>query len=105
MEIRVLGNPVGSPASPLRDDVVDAVTKAVHVIHPDIPIIPQMSSGATDGMHIRAAGIPTYGVGGVFMREDDRFSHGLNERVPVRAFYDALEIWHMLLVELAGPQS
>ena len=102
LEIRVLNNPSAGLASPLREDVVGHVARAVHALHPGIPIVPYMSSGATDGIHIRAAGIPTYGIMGLFIREEDDFSHGLNERVPVRSFYEALDFWHFLLNELTG---
>jgi len=103
LEIRVLGEPLASPASPLREDVVAAVTEAVHARFPGIPIVPYMAPYATDGVEIRAAGIPTYGVMGLFIRHEDDFAHGLNERVPVRSFLGALEHWHVLLKTLAGP--
>jgi acetylornithine deacetylase/succinyl-diaminopimelate desuccinylase-like protein len=48
----------------------------------------------------RTAGIPTYGILGLFIR-DSAFAHGLNERVPVRSFFDALEYWHTIVAELA----
>lgn len=99
IRIDVLGEPSPSPESPLRDDVVAAVTKAVHARFPDIPIIPLMAPYGTDGKHVRAAGIPTYGVMGAFGGVGN---HGLNERVPVRAFFGALEHWYVLLNELAG---
>jgi acetylornithine deacetylase/succinyl-diaminopimelate desuccinylase-like protein len=102
VEIRVLGNPITGPASPLREDVVSAISKAVHARYPDIPIIPTMSPWGTDGNHVRIAGIPTYGAIGLFMREEDDFSHGLNERVPVRSLFGALEHWYIILHELAG---
>ena len=102
IEIRVLGDPSGSPASPLREDVMAAITKAVHSQHPGLPIIPSMSSGATDGKFTRDAGIPTYGVFGGFIRDEDEFSHGLNERVLVKSFFGALEHWYVILHELAG---
>ncbi len=102
LQIEVLGDPVPSLASPLRGDIIAAVTTAVHAIHPATPIIPYMSSYSTDGLEIRAGSIPTYGTMGLFIREDDDFTHGLNERVPVRSFYGALEFWHVLLTELAG---
>ena len=103
VEIVSIGEPTASDASPLRPDVVAAVTKAVHVRHPGVPIVPVQESGATDGLHFRAAGIPTYGVGGMFMKDSDAFAHGLNERVPVQGFYDGLEHWYVLVKELAGP--
>ena len=92
-----------SPASPLRDDVVSAYTDAVHAKFPDAPIIPQMSTGATDGLYFRAAGIPVYGVDGAWgVSPDDERAHGLNERLPVKALYDNVDIWMAMLRRLAG---
>jgi acetylornithine deacetylase/succinyl-diaminopimelate desuccinylase-like protein len=100
--VRLLGHTVPAEASPLRKDVIAAVTKAVHTIHPGIPVIPTMVPWATDGSVFRAAGIPTYGVAGSFIQAKDNFAHGLNERLPVRSFYDELAYWRVLLTELAG---
>ena len=91
-----------SDASPLRPDIVTAVTRAVHVIRPGVPVVPAQTSGATDGLVFRSAGIPTYGVDGNFMKSEDDFAHGLNERLGVQSFYDSLEFWHALVRELAG---
>lgn len=91
-----------SDASPLRPDIVKAVTRAVHRIHPGVPVVPMQSSGASDGLVFRAAGIPTYGVDGNFSRPKDDFAHGLNERVSVQSFYDSLSFWHALITDLAG---
>jgi acetylornithine deacetylase/succinyl-diaminopimelate desuccinylase-like protein len=102
VEVRLLGHTMPAEASPLRKDVVAAVTKAVHTIHPAIPVIPGMVPWATDGSVFRAAGIPTYGVSGSFIRPDDNLAHGLNERIPVQSFYDELTYWYVLLKELAG---
>jgi acetylornithine deacetylase/succinyl-diaminopimelate desuccinylase-like protein len=92
---------IDSPASPLRPDVMAAVTKAVHARFPGLAIVPVMSAGATDGMFFRAAGIPTYGVSGLFMKASDDFSHGLNERAPVDAIDGALAHWESILRDLA----
>lgn len=102
VEVKTIGEPIASDASPLRPDVMEAVTRAVHTIHPGIAIVPNQSSGATDGMYFRAAGIPTYGVGGMFMKDSDAFAHGLDERVPVKGFYDGLDYWYVLLKDVAG---
>lgn len=102
LEIRVLRDPHAGPASPLREDVVSAVGKAVHARYPDIPIIPTMAPWGTDGKHVRIAGIPTYGVMGLFIRDEDEFAHGLNERIPVMSFFGGLEHWYVVLHELAG---
>jgi len=92
-----------SEASPLRDDVLTAFREAVAKRFPGAAIVPYMSAGATDGVHIRAAGIPTYGVGGLWSYVgEDTGSHGLNERVASRAFHDEIDIWEEMLRMLAG---
>ena len=102
VEVKELGKAMSSDASPLRADVVAAVTRAVQKLHPGVPVVPDQASGATDGLVFRAAGIPTYGVNGLFMRPKDEFSHGLNERIPVEGFYSSLDHWYLLLKDLAG---
>ena len=102
LEIEIQGVPVSSPASPINEEITAAVTAAVHKQHPDIPIIPFMAPYGTDGKEMRRAGLPTYGVMGLFIKEDDEFAHGLNERVQVDVFYGALEYWHDMLTDLAG---
>ena len=64
-------------------DLVAAVTKAIHLGYPGVPVFPTMSAGASDSMWFRNEHIPSYGVSPLFMKDSDRFSHGLNERVPV----------------------
>ncbi|WP_114239341.1 M20/M25/M40 family metallo-hydrolase [Dyella sp. C9] len=105
VEVSLVGKSVSSDASPLRPDVLAAVTKAVHSIRPGVAITPVQESGASDSIYYRAAGIPAYGVGGLFMKNSDAFAHGLNERIPVKSFYDDLAYWHVLLMTLAGPSS
>ena len=93
---------IESPISQLRPDVVAAVKKAVHTRYPDVKVIAYMESGGTDGMYFRNAGIPTWAVSGLFMNPDEMYAHGLNERLPIKAFYDALDHWSIILRELAG---
>lgn len=102
IEVAVVGSPHTSPPSPLRDDVQAAVAKAVHASYPGVAIVPDQAPYATDGSIFRTAGIPTYGVSSVFMKESDEFAHGLNERIPVASFYAGLDHWHTLLTTLAG---
>ena len=61
-----------------------------------------METGATDGSYLRAAGIPTYGVSGVFLDVDDIRAHGRDERILVRSFYDGVEFIYQLLREVGG---
>ncbi|HEY0597371.1 MAG TPA: hypothetical protein VGD20_16290, partial [Sphingopyxis sp.] len=63
---------------------------------------PSMSAGATDSLHFRAQGVPSYGVASLFMRAEDGFAHGLNERVPTGTIADALGQWHAVLTDLGS---
>jgi len=100
-QFTVLGNPIPSDASPLRDDVMAALRKAIDLRAPGLPIVPAMSAGATDGLYFRNLGVPSYGVSGLFMHPKDNYAHGLNERIPVAVFDGALIQWHSLLTDLA----
>ena len=102
LEIEILGEPLESPVSPLREEVTSLVTDATHAHYGDVPIIPYMAPYGTDGKETRIAGLDTYGVSGLFMRDEDMFAHGLNERVPVRSFYTALDYWHQIMTELGS---
>lgn len=95
-----------TPASPLRPDVVAAYTKAVHARFPGQPIIPQMSTGATDGLEFRARGIPVYGVDGQWgVSPDDERAHGKDERIPVQSLWDNIIHWESMVRDLAGSGS
>ena len=68
VEVKLVGEPMSSDASPLRQDVVARRDARRAQFYPGVPIVPQQASGATDGLVFRAAGIPTYGVDGDFHR-------------------------------------
>jgi carboxypeptidase PM20D1 len=93
--------PVPSDASPLREDVMKALRKAIDQRVPGLPIVPSMSAGATDSLYFRNAGVPSYGVGGLFIRPEDRFAHGLNERIPVASIDGAVAQWRSLVKDLS----
>jgi acetylornithine deacetylase/succinyl-diaminopimelate desuccinylase-like protein len=93
---------VVSDASPLNPALMAAIGKAVHSVHPGIPIVTEQASYATDGAVFRHAGIPTYGVQASFGKESENFAHGLNERIPVASLYDGAAQWYALIKELAG---
>ena len=104
VEVVALNDPQPAGASPIRPDVLAAAAKAVHASYPGVSLVPDMATYATDGSVCRAAGIPTYGVSGLFIKESEDFSHGLDERIPISSFHAALEHWYVLLKELAGPR-
>jgi carboxypeptidase PM20D1 len=91
-----------SDPSEMRDDVMAAITASIHALHPGIPITPYLESGGTDGLVYRNAGIPTFATSGIFLKNSDMFAHGLNERIPVKSFYEAVDHIHALAVALGG---
>lgn len=96
--------PKPSPPSPIDPKVLDAVVTASGKLWPSIPLVPDMSTGGTDGLWLRRAGIPTYGVSGLFLEEDDIRAHGRDERMPVESFYQALDFMHDLCGKLGKLQ-
>src|SRR3954451_4743225 len=95
---------VRTRASPLRPDVLTAVTAAIQRFHgPAMHVFPMMSTGASDGSFFRAQGIPVYDVDGSWgISPDDERAHGLNERIPVRAMYDDVLYWETIIKALAS---
>ncbi len=92
-----------SPPSPMDPLVIGPIEKVTEKMWPGIPVIPVMSTGATDGAHTRNAGIPTYGVSGLFSDIDDKRAHGKDERINVKAYYEGQEFLYQLTKELTQP--
>jgi len=92
-----------SPPSPLPANVESAIKSAAAPIWGTLPLVPNMETGATDGLYLRNVGIPVYGVSGYFADPnipDDNRAHGLNERISVKRYYDQLEFTYRLLKTL-----
>jgi acetylornithine deacetylase/succinyl-diaminopimelate desuccinylase-like protein len=87
--------------SPLSPEIMVPLEKVTRQFWPGIPVIPQMETGATDGAYLRAAGIPTYGVSGIFLDIDDIRAHGRDERILVRSFYDGVDYIYALVREFS----
>jgi len=88
---------VPSPASPLRPDVFNAVESSVKAIWGNVPIVPIMEAGATDGLYLRNAGLPVYGLNGLFIPIDDVRAHGKDERILITSFDQSLDFTYDLL--------
>jgi acetylornithine deacetylase/succinyl-diaminopimelate desuccinylase-like protein len=91
-----------SPPSPLRADLMQPLEALTARYWPGVPIVPEMSTGATDGLYTRNAGIPTYGVAAIFDDLNDSRAHGRDERVGVREFHQAAEYWYELVKQLSS---
>ena len=78
--------PIAVPP-PLDPKVFGPAEKLVAKYYPGVPLVPAMSTGATDGIFLEAIGIPTYGVPGTYGDPDGNGVHGLNERMAVGSLY------------------
>jgi acetylornithine deacetylase/succinyl-diaminopimelate desuccinylase-like protein len=102
VSVTVDGAPMSGPASPMRADLLQAVTAVTGSLWPNVPTVPMMVMGGTDGLYLRAAGIPTYGVQGIFYDRSDIRFHGRDERVKVQSFYEGQTFLYELVKRLAG---
>lgn len=102
-EIEVKGGKAKlSPPSPLNEEIMGSIEKLSKEFWPDAAVVPVMSTGATDGLFLRNAGIPTYGHSGLGADVDDNRNHGKDERVLVKSFYEGQDYLYRLVKMLAG---
>ena len=92
----------GKGQRPVDPELLSAVTSLTHQMWGDIPVIPTMSTGATDGKYMRAVGIPTFGVSGLFSEPGETNAHGRDEKLRVKSFYDGLTFLDQLVRRLSG---
>ncbi len=89
--------------SPVPPELLTSIERVTaQVFGEGVPVIPMMNVGATDAVFLRAVGIPTYGLSGLFTDPDDVRIHGKDERVTVKSFFQAQEFHRRLMGALAG---
>jgi acetylornithine deacetylase/succinyl-diaminopimelate desuccinylase-like protein len=93
---------VAVPPSPLLPELTAALNQTLATMWPGLPVVPTMSTGATDGKYLRIAGIPTYGIACMFFDMEDDRSHGKDERVLVSDFYDGVEFGYRFMKTLSS---
>lgn len=86
-----------SVVPPLTREIMGPIEKMSARFYPNVPVIPLLQPGATDGQFLSTSGIPTYGINGLFMDPDLGFIHGLNERVRVQSLYDGRDFLYELV--------
>lgn len=101
VQIAPIGEIVSGPPSPLRADLMKAAAKITDTMWAGTLTVPVMVMGATDGLYLRGAGIPTYGIQGIFIERDDFRAHGRDERVGMNDFYEANVFLYELVKALA----
>jgi hypothetical protein len=86
-----------TPAPALTQAVLDPARKVAAKLWPGIPLVPSMATDATDGRFLNAAGLPTYGLTGMFLDPDGNGVHGLNERIRARSLYEGREFLYEVI--------
>ena len=94
-----------SPPSPLNPEVFAPIERVTQQMWPGVPVVPTMSTGATDGAYLRKDGIPTYGVSGIFGDITDVRAHGKDERIGIKSFYEGQEFLYRVVKEMSVKTS
>jgi acetylornithine deacetylase/succinyl-diaminopimelate desuccinylase-like protein len=87
----------GFPALLPPPEVLQPLEQIAAQMWPGAPVIPDMETGASDSIYTVAAGIPSYGINGVAVDQDDIRAHGKDERVRVSAFFDGVDFYYRFL--------
>ena len=90
-----------SAPSPLTPEVLIAIEGVTEEMWPGVPVIPIMSTGSTDGLYLRNAGTPVYGVSGLFSDIADNRAHGQNERILIKSYFEGQEFLYRLMTRLS----
>jgi acetylornithine deacetylase/succinyl-diaminopimelate desuccinylase-like protein len=96
---------VGAPPSAVNAELMGAITSITKKMWGDIPVIPFMVTGATDGRSLRAVGIPTFGVSGIMAEGEENNMHGRDEKLRVKSFYEGLSFLDQLVRTLSVKQK
>jgi acetylornithine deacetylase/succinyl-diaminopimelate desuccinylase-like protein len=95
--VKLANEPQPSPASPIRPELLATVERITSEMWPGTVTLPVMDPWSTDGSRLRRAGIPVYGLSAVFNDVDDIRSHGRDERVGIREFYEGVEFMYRFI--------
>lgn len=104
VKISRVKQPTLSPASPLTPNLLETFESLVQEVFPGALLIPSMSTGATDGLYVRNAGMPVYGISALFGDPNDARAHGKDERVLKTSFYKAYDFWYLMVKKLSSEQ-
>ncbi len=102
ISVAAIGDPgVTTPAPPLGTAILGPVREVAALIWPGVAIVPTMSTGATDGRYLNAAGVATYGMSGMFHDAEGSHAHGLNERIRVKSLLDGRRFLYEIVKRFA----
>jgi acetylornithine deacetylase/succinyl-diaminopimelate desuccinylase-like protein len=88
--------PIANP-TPLTPRILKPVETVAHQLWPGVPVVPALEPAASDAQFLNPAGIPTYGITGLFTDPDGGNIHGLNERIRVQSVYEGRTFLYRLV--------
>lgn len=100
--VSIVGEAIPAPASAINPVIVGTLEQLSRRLYGGIPVVPVMDNGASDSKYTRIAGIPTYGIPGVFTDVDDDRAHGKDERIGVKDFYDGVDFYYEFIKALGA---
>jgi acetylornithine deacetylase/succinyl-diaminopimelate desuccinylase-like protein len=95
--VTTVTEPKPSPPSPVNSDAYRMIEGIAKQMWPGVMVVPGMSSGATDGLYVRNAGVPVYGAMGLFGEMGSGNAHGRDENINVASFYESVDQWYTML--------
>lgn len=101
INVEIVRRREGSQAPRLTREIMGPIERAAARLWPNVPIIPTMTPGATDGRFLNTAGIPTYGVSGMFSVPGETNAHGLNEKIRVQSLYEGRDFLEAIVRDYA----
>jgi len=90
------------PPAALNPEVQKPLEALVNKFWPGIPVIPTMSTGASDGVFTNAAGMPTYAISGIALETNDVRAHGKDERLPIDSYYRGVDFYYQFVKALSS---
>jgi acetylornithine deacetylase/succinyl-diaminopimelate desuccinylase-like protein len=101
IEVGIVRRRDGSSPPALTREIMGPVERTAARLWPNTPIVPVMSVGATDGRFLNNAGIPTYGMSGMFALPGESNAHGLNEKIRVQSVFEGREFLEAIVRDYA----
>jgi acetylornithine deacetylase/succinyl-diaminopimelate desuccinylase-like protein len=92
-----------APESPPTEAIMAIYRQVVNSVWPGLTVMPSMDAGASDSVHTRAAGIPSYGATSNFFDLEDMRAHGRDERIKADRFVEGTEFAYRLMKAFSGP--
>jgi acetylornithine deacetylase/succinyl-diaminopimelate desuccinylase-like protein len=102
ISVTIANHSGAAPPSPINPAIMHQIETLSSKLYGGIPVVPVMDTGASDGKFLRMAGIPTYGVPGVFEDIDDVRAHGRDERIGVKDFYEGVDFYYLFIKSLGS---